>query len=197
MRGRFISSYPRENAIQSLTDSQLVNLALSGRTEAFAGLYTRYRDSIYHYCLRLLKREDLAMDAVNETFLRMHESIATLRDGISLRAWLLSIARNYSFNSMRSARATEPLDPEGLSDDDTPYEIYVKEEQSANLKSLIDNLKPLYREVIILKEYEGLSYGEIAAITGSTESAVKSRLFKARKALARALPAGWRERDNK
>ncbi len=136
------------------------------------------------------------MDAVHETFLRMHDGIATLRDGVSLRAWMFSIARNYSFNSMRGARTTEQLNPESLLDDNTPYEICVREERSANLQSLIDNLKPPYREVIVLKEYEGLSYAEIAAITGSTESAVKSRLFKARKALASALPERWKERDN-
>jgi RNA polymerase sigma-70 factor (ECF subfamily) len=119
----------------------------------------------------------------------------TLKDGMALKAWLFSIARNYSFNSMRGTRLNEPLDADAFSDADTPFEIYVREEQSANLHALVDGLNPVYREVIVLKEYEGLSYAEIASVTGSTESAVKSRLFKARKALASALPAGWKERD--
>lgn len=185
-----------EAQIRSLSDSRLLDLAKCGEADAFAEIYARYRDSIYHYCLRLLKSDDLALDAVQETFLRMHNQMGTLHDGLALRAWLFSIARNYSFNSMRGARLKEPLDVDALSDEDTPYEIYVREEQSANLKALVDGLKPVYREVIVLKEYEGLSYAEIAAVTGTTESAVKSRLFKARKALTRALPAGWIEREN-
>jgi RNA polymerase sigma-70 factor, ECF subfamily len=171
-----------------------LDLAKSGQKDAFAEIYARYRDGIYHYCLRLLKSEDRACDAVQETFLRMQTRVGTVHDGLALRAWLFTTARNYAFNAMRGAKAAEPLDPETLSDTETPYEIYVRGEQAANLQALVDALKREYREVILLKEYEGLSYAEIAEVTGSTESAVKSRLFKARQALIKALPSGWKER---
>jgi RNA polymerase sigma-70 factor (ECF subfamily) len=172
-------------------------LAKVGEKDAFAEIYARYSDGLFGYCLRLLKNEDQASDAVHETFLRMHDGMGALRDGTALRSWLFSIARNYSFNFLRGSRVTEPLDADVLPDADTPFEIMVREEQSANLYALVDSLKPLYREVLVLKEYEGLSYAEIAIVTGSSESAVKSRLFKARRALAGALPAGWKERVNR
>jgi RNA polymerase sigma-70 factor (ECF subfamily) len=187
---------PREAPINTFSDTRLLDLAKGGQTDAFAEIYARYRDGIYHYCLRLLKSEDRACDAVQETFLRMQTGVGTLNDGLALRAWLYTIARNYSFNAMRGAKGIEPLDPEALSDTETPYEIYVRGEQAANLQALIDALKPGYREVILLKEFEGLSYAEIAEVTGSSESAVKSRLFKARQALIKALPSGWKERVN-
>jgi RNA polymerase sigma-70 factor (ECF subfamily) len=192
-----LEATPQEAHIQSLSDSRLLDLARGGETSAFAEIYARYRDGIYRYCLRLLKNEDMAYDAVQETFLRMHESMGSVQDGTALRPWLFSVARNYSFNQMRGARPHEPLDEGSLSDADTPYEIYVREEESSDLQALVDGLTPEYREVIVLREYEGLSYAEIASVTGGTESAVKSRLFKARKALIRALPADWKEREDR
>ena len=67
---------------------------------------------------------------------------------------------------------------------DTPVAALEKSEQIELVKAFLDQLKPDYREVIVLREYQNMSYEEIAAVTRSTLSAVKSRLFKARRKLA-------------
>jgi RNA polymerase sigma-70 factor (ECF subfamily) len=80
-------------------------------------------------------------------------------------------------------------------DEDNPLEELEEQETKNIIQHYLGLLRPHYRELLVLREYEQLSYAEIAAITGATESAVKSGLFKARKALAKKLEPFFRERD--
>jgi RNA polymerase sigma-70 factor (ECF subfamily) len=79
------------------------------------------------------------------------------------------------------------LDEETIWTDETPLSIVADGETATIITSCIDAMKLEYKEVLLLREYEQRSYEEIAMITGNTESSVKSRLFKARKALAEKL----------
>jgi RNA polymerase sigma-70 factor (ECF subfamily) len=78
-------------------------------------------------------------------------------------------------------------------DDETPLSLAEKEDVRNLVQSALARLRVEYREVIHLREFEGLSYGEIASVTGDSESSVKSRLFKARRALAEKLAGVWNE----
>jgi RNA polymerase sigma-70 factor (ECF subfamily) len=176
-----------EAAIKSLSDQELVAQAMSGSREAFAEIYIRHKDGVYNYCLRFVKDEDSAKDIVQETFLRMRHSLDGLRDGMALRVWLLSIARNYALNSMRKAQLSDPLVDEPASDDDTPYEAVLRNEQVQTVKSLIESLVPALREVIVLREYEDLSYRDIAQVMGISEANVRVSIYRARKAIAASL----------
>jgi RNA polymerase sigma-70 factor (ECF subfamily) len=176
-----------EAAIKSLSDQELVAQAMSGSREAFAEIYTRHKDGVYNYCLRFVKDKDSAKDIVQETFLRMRHSLDSLRDGMALRVWLLSIARNYALNSIRRTQLSDQLVDEPASDDDTPYEVVLREEQVQTVKSLIESLVPALREVIVLREYEDLSYRDIAQVMGISEANVKVRIYRARKAIAASL----------
>lgn len=176
-----------EAAINSLSDQELVAQAISGSREAFAEIYTRHKDGVYNYCLRFVKDEDSAKDVVQETFLRMRYSLDGLRDGMALRVWLLSIARNYALNSMRRTQLSDQLVDEPTSDDDTPYEAVLHMEEAQTIRSLIESLVPALREVIVLREYEDLSYRDIAQVIGISEANVKVRIYRARKAIAATL----------
>jgi RNA polymerase sigma-70 factor (ECF subfamily) len=88
---------------------------------------------------------------------------------------------------MRRERHSAIVDGEDVWDEDTPLTILVGQQTQDSISKALDALKVEYREVILLRESDRLSYAEIAAITDSSESAVKSRLFKARRALASAL----------
>jgi RNA polymerase sigma-70 factor (ECF subfamily) len=178
---------------KTISDPELVASAKRGEKGALGEIYSRYCDAIYSYSLRLLKSEAEALDAVQETFCRMHEAVARLQNGAALRPWLFAIARHYAINHLRDHQKTEPLDPEALPDADTPFEIYLRKERSNTLSALIDNLKPAFREVILLREYAGLSYEEISIVTGESVSAIRSRLYKARRALAGSLPEEWKK----
>ena len=178
---------PPEVVIKSLSDRQLVELARSGNREAFAEIYTRHKDGVYNYCLRFMKDPDSAKDVLHETFLRLHSGLDGMRNGMVLRVWLVSIARNCALNSIRKSKLMETLDDEPLSDDDSPFENVVRDEQSRTVKLLIESLKPALREVLVLREYEELSYREIAMVTGLSEENVKIRIYRARKAIAGEL----------
>ena len=88
---------------------------------------------------------------------------------------------------LRRRRDGTEVDPDALWEDTTPLSILEQKEEIAVVQALINLLRTEYREVIQLREYEQLSYAEIARITGDTECAVKSKLFRARQALAEAL----------
>ena len=80
-------------------------------------------------------------------------------------------------------------------DTNTPQDIYAEQETAIHLEKALDHLKPEYREILILRHFERLSYVEIAAVTGDSLSAVESRLFKARKVLVKLLGPYMEERS--
>jgi RNA polymerase sigma-70 factor, ECF subfamily len=159
----------------------------NGSVDAFEELYHRYRRHIFTFCLKLAGDRSLAEDATHDTFLRMHQNIERLNDISLFRTWLFTIARNGVFKQLNKDRRNGTLEDESAWTDETPHSLMESKDAAAVIAACINALKPEYREVLLLREYEQHSYDAIAAITGDTESSVKSRLFKARKALAERL----------
>ncbi len=156
-------------------------------TDAFEELYHRYKRLMYTFCLKLTGNRDLAEDATHDCFMKMYENIGTLNDPSVFRSWLYTIARNQVYKNLKKERSNGKLEEDTAWSDDTPLGLAESKDTSAIVSQCIGALKTEYKEVLILREYEQRSYAEIAAITGDTESSVKSRLFKARKALAEKL----------
>lgn len=177
--------------MHQIPDDQLIRQLQSGSSAAFTRLYERYKDAIYAYCLRLLKDTDSAEDATQETFFKILRETASLHNPESFRGWLFRIARNEAYTILRPTRFVAPTNDENvwenISDGETLLDEIIATEQRDLIQTILGELKVEYREVLILREYQGLSYAEIAEITGDTESSVKSRLFKARKALSKKL----------
>ncbi len=159
----------------------------NGSVDAFEELYHRYKRHIFTFCLKLTGDRALAEDATHDTFIKMHRSIETLNDPRVFRSWLFSVARNGVFRQLHRQQRNGSLDEESVWTDETPLTLAESNDSAAVIASCLDALKPEYKEVLLLREYEQRSYEEIAMITGNTESSVKSRLFKARKALAEKL----------
>ncbi len=172
-------------------DEELVGRSCRGDKAAFSALFEKYRRRVFAFCYRLTASRETAEDAVQTTFLKAYESLATLDDHRLFYYWVFTIARNEAFQHTRQRRKSGITisleDAEDPWDGDSPHEKLVKEETHALVERLLGQLKAEYREVLILRQYESLSYAEIAAITGDTVSSVESRLFKARKALAKQL----------
>jgi RNA polymerase sigma-70 factor (ECF subfamily) len=183
--------------VQTLTDEQLVDRLRIDEARAFPQLYHRYKHRVYAYCYRLLRHPQNAEDATQETFLKVHRSLHQLEKSASLLTWVFSIARNEAFTILRRVRSAEELDEETetMWDDDSPLDRMVERERAEIVQHCLSLLRPAYRELLILREYEQLSYAEIAQITGRTESAVRSGLFKARKAIGRKLELILKGRD--
>jgi RNA polymerase sigma-70 factor, ECF subfamily len=159
---------------------------LAGDRQAFIVLYNRYKKAIYGFCWRMLGDSDAARDGVQETFLRAFAKREQLRDPRCFKTWLYSIAHHYCLTSKRHPLPRweqlrhshpEPVMPEAETD-----------VLGADLlTAALQRLKADYREVVVLREYDGLTYQEIAQVTGTTISAVKSKLFKARRQLLEIL----------
>ena len=172
-------------------DEAAIRRILSGERQAFGKLYDRYKDSVYRYCLRLVADDATAQDAMQNTFVKALESIATLDSPRAFRFWLFRIARNEVYAHFRRVKSNGqvPIDQhaEEVWDAPTPLELTSSKELVLLVQWAMERLKVEYREVLVLREYEQLSYQEIAAVMGDSESSVKSRIFKARKALTTIL----------
>jgi RNA polymerase sigma-70 factor (ECF subfamily) len=186
--------------VQSRNDDELIREAQAGDADAFRSLYERHKSAVYTYCLRMLRHGADAADATQNAFLRAFEGLRSLDHPASFKYWLYTIVRNeiYARIRRRTAGRQIPLDDldDRAWDDDTPHECAVRAEVGVLIRTLIDALRPEYREVLMLREFEGFTYAEIAAVTGDSEASVKARLFKARKALAAKCEAVFFERAN-
>jgi RNA polymerase sigma-70 factor, ECF subfamily len=168
-------------------DHVLIEAFQNGDEFAFVALYNRYKSPVYAFCLKMLLDRDMAQDSMQEAFVRVYENRGRLLSSSSFKAWLFTIARNQCLNQLRRVSRQVPLDDETEATaylSDLPAARMEKSEEIELVNRFLTQLKPEYREVLILREYQNLTYEEIAAVTRSTLSAVKSRLFKARRKLA-------------
>jgi RNA polymerase sigma-70 factor (ECF subfamily) len=154
-----------------------------GNGHARALFYEEYRKNLYAFCYRMILNKQAAEDLTHEVFLKVLVHIASLRENSAFRSWVFGIARNEVFGYLRRERTGEPLEKNELWDSQSPLDVLLEKEETRVVQKLLLRLSPAYREVLVLREYHGLSYTEIAAATMSTELAVKARLFKARKAM--------------
>jgi RNA polymerase sigma-70 factor (ECF subfamily) len=176
------------------TDEDLLDRLLRGDSRSLGEIYTRYRVPLFRFCLRMLKDQARAEDAVHDTFVKLARQHMNIMRAAALKPWLFRVARNEVY--MMTRRATPmPLDEaDGVLDPSTPHDILERADRDRLVHAMLDALRPEYREVLMLREFEELHYTEIAMVTGSTESAVKSRLFKARQALAGMMSGLQKER---
>lgn len=168
-------------------DRSLIEAFQAGDEFAFVSLYNRHRSAVYSYCVKMILDKDAAKDVMQETFIRVYENRDRLLKAGSFRAWVYTIARNQCLNHLRRRRRLVPLDATdsgSLFASEVSFSRLEKSELIALVDAFLGRLKEDYREVLILREYQNLSYEEIAVVTRSTLSAVKSRLFKARRKLS-------------
>jgi RNA polymerase sigma-70 factor (ECF subfamily) len=171
-------------------DPDLIDAFRQGDEFAFVALYDRYKGAVYAYCARMLLDRTQAEDMLQETFARAYEHRDRLLNSTSFKAWLFTIARNQCLNALRKRGREVPfaLDaPEPPARGATPFANLLKSEQADLVQKTLAALPPSYREVVVLREYQNLSYDEIAAVTRTTVSSVKSRLFKARRKIGHTL----------
>lgn len=183
-----------------MDDKNLVQAFQEGDEFAFVSLYNRYREGVYSYCAKMLFDRELAADVLQETFLRVYENRHRLMKSESIRSWIFTIARNQCLNQIRRSKRTVPLTDEMrlvAPQSSSPISQLEKSEQIALINLYLKDLKFEYREAIVLREYQNLSYEEIAAVSRSTMSAVKSRLFKARRKLAEFVIEAEKRANNR
>ncbi|HLP16711.1 MAG TPA: sigma-70 family RNA polymerase sigma factor [Bacteroidota bacterium] len=169
-----------------ISDIELLEQLRRGDTIGLSHLYTRYRERLQRYCTGLLKDRDVAEDVVQNVFLKLHTGQDSIRNGQALERWLFTVARNEAYTFLVRKKPL-PLDESIIWEGDSPEDELMLKQRHEIVDAVVQRLHVAYREVIMLRIYEQLSYEEIAEITGTTIPSVKSRLFKARKALINQL----------
>lgn len=153
--------------------------------EAFEELYDRLSPRVYKYCLRVLRHESLAEDIFQETFVKFYRSASSERRMTNVAGFILKIARNLCLNAKSSKYyGLASVEDFHLSSRDHAYE---DKELLELIRSAVSCLPDDFREAFVLREYDGLSYQEIAEVLDVSIATVKIRIFRARKKLRRLL----------
>ena len=149
----------------------------------------KYLDGLYGYAIVLTHNRTEAEDLVQETCVRAIQAMGTLRENSNVKSWLFTILRNIWLNQLRHRRTvpeTLELDPEENSPrfsteaDKDPHTLYVSKIESEQVRAAMEQLPIEFREVILLREFQDLSYQEIANFLGCPPGTVMSRLARAR-----------------
>ncbi len=153
---------------------------------AFSELFNRYSSRIHAYAYRILNDQEAAEDVYQETFVRFHKA---LRDGAemqNLTGFLFTISKNLCLNYLKSKkrRNTVPIE-------DYDFEVFNHTYESEELMNLIamalDLLDFEFREAFVLREYQGMSYAEVAEMTGTTLATAKIRVHRAKQKIKTIL----------
>ena len=180
-------------------EAMIVRKVLQGDVNAFEKLVTEYEKAVYAIAQRMTGNAEDAADMTQETFIKAYNSLSSFRGDSKFSVWLYRIANNVCLDFLRSKsrRPTVSLSTEDDDGEETQLDI-ADESQSPELlleSSLtrdavrrgLDALPPDYKQILLLREIQGLSYEEIAAALGIESGTVKSRIFRARKRLCTFL----------
>ena len=160
---------------------------------------SEYLDGLYSYAFVLSRNRTNAEDLVQETCLRALRAIGRLRPDSNIKSWLFTILRNIWLNELRQSRAVpEAFDGDVAEDranesadtEKDPYGIYISNIECELVRQAIQQLPLEFREIVLLREYEELSYEEIASLLNCPLGTVMSRLARARSRLRDLLMVG-------
>jgi RNA polymerase sigma-70 factor (ECF subfamily) len=180
-------------------DTALVALAREGDRKAREELARRCRRPAYVLALQLLGDPDDALDVAQDSLLRLFDGFGRFDPSRPLRPWLARIVRNRALDLRRHRRARPTLSLDALLEDghpETPAAAEGPEERAARRQlqrriwRALQETSAAHREILVLRDYQDLSYQEIAAVLGIPVGTVMSRLHAARRSLRRALEAG-------
>jgi RNA polymerase sigma-70 factor, ECF subfamily len=176
-----------------MTDAYLVDRAREGYLDAYELLVQRHSAMAYRVALRLTGNHHDAQDVAQEALIAAWENLPRFRAGSSFSTWLHQIVTRRALNKVNRGRTATSLDL--LADlADPAGEPATQTERNFAVDAVTDALLALpfpQRAVIVLHHFEGLSYAETASVVHSTEPAVRSHLFRARRALGKQLEE-WR-----
>jgi RNA polymerase sigma-70 factor (ECF subfamily) len=168
--------------------------ARRGDKNAFGRLIEAYQGPVYNLAYRMLGNSGEAEEAAQEAFIRAYTHLDSYDPAHKFSTWLLSITSNYCIDQIRKRRAVllsidEPLPPHPALHSDNnkgPEAQYLAQEREELVQGLLGELPAEYRQAVVLRYWYDMSYEEIADVQETSVSAVKSRLFRARRQLAEA-----------
>ena len=178
-------------------DHRLVESLRAGSEQAYEDLLARFQQPVYTLALRLLGNSAEASDVVQEVFLKVFRNIDSFRGQSSLKTWMYRITVNEAHNArrwfFRHRRREVELDTdpqearnwkETIPDRSrSPFDVVCDHEQAGMIEAALENINPVFREAVVLRDITDLSYEEIADVLGVSLGTVKSRILRGREAL--------------
>lgn len=173
-------------------DHNLIREAQSGDRSALNQLFGQWYPRVYNMAYRYFNDEDLAADVSQQTFVYIQKSLEQLRDPQAFRAWMYRTAINCCHSlARRKHRRQMTMEALGAENNHhrplTPYQELDRKERSRIVLAVLQQIPEEQREVIVMKEYEGLKFREIAEVLQLSENTVKSRLYYGLKAMRKLL----------
>lgn len=187
---------------EAAEDRVLMEAAQGGDRIAFRTLVERHQRRAFSIAYGVVRDENDAREIVQEAFLRVFKGLATFEGSSSFFTWLYRIVHNLSIDLIRrpgrkvgefdEARASEEEERQSLPflarvDGADPIDVLRRKEIAARIRTALEALPPYHRDVILLREIDGLSYEEMAEAMGVSKGTIMSRLFHARQKLQKAL----------
>ena len=173
------------------SDERLLATARAGDKQALETLLARHQEQVYRFGMKMCRDPEDARDVLQDTLLAMARSVRDFRGASSLSTWLYSIARSFCIKKRRRSKFA-PEEQRSLDSDaageakrlsapgDSPDDALAGKQVERALENAIAALDPMYREVLLLRDVEGLTAPEVAEVLGVSVQAVKSRLHRAR-----------------
>jgi RNA polymerase sigma-70 factor, ECF subfamily len=173
-----------------ISDWELVSRAQAGDMAAFAELVRRYQSPVVQFCYRMTGSVQDAEEVAQDSFLRVFGHLRRLTPRARFSTFLFGVARNLTLNLLRDSKrrgrgVTESLDPLSVVRDDTtrPDRSARRHEIETTIERAMALLSPEHREILVLREVNGMDYDAIAEVLGCRKGTVRSRLARAREQL--------------
>lgn len=182
---------PKLGSLLDLPDEHLMLAYQGGNDQAFAILLSRHQKGVYNYFLRYLGSQELAEEALQEVFLKLIRVRGDYEPSAKFTTWLYTLVRHHSIDQFRREKLRQHVSlDQGLSSDEplsahleraasTPAEsqqVLSANEIKTHLFEILGRINPEQKEVFLLREFQGLSFDEIAQVTGTSANTVKSRM---------------------
>ncbi|MCS7004923.1 MAG: sigma-70 family RNA polymerase sigma factor [Cytophagales bacterium] len=190
------NSFSQEFSEKALKDFRLIDRAVSGDEKAYAILMNRYRKSVYHTILKMVRNVDDAEDLTIEAFAKAFRNLPKFKKDYTFSTWLFRIATNNAIDFIRKKRIdTFSIDTEISSEEGdnmkidirdinpNPQEEAIKQQKAELIREFVKSLPPKYQKLVRLRYFEEMSYEEIAEEIKAPLGTVKAQLHRARELL--------------
>ncbi|NOY25158.1 MAG: sigma-70 family RNA polymerase sigma factor [Oligoflexia bacterium] len=168
-------------------EARWIDAARDGDPQAVAWLAERYTHTVYRFALRMMRNEQDAHDAAQETMVKVLRNLQRYDKRWRFQTWVLSIARNTCIDEFRRRKRKSYKEAPDIADDSPgPMELTSRRERASSLHTAMGDIPPMYREVLVLYHFEHLKYREIADLLDLPIGTVMNRIFRARKKLRTA-----------
>lgn len=192
-----LTAYIMNTNRESLSDKDLLSEVINGDLDSFDILVDRYKNRLMNFVFRFVKDADVAEDIVQETFLRVFRKRRDYKAIANFSTWIFTIAGNLAKSELRRRKRWRFFSIDAANEGEKSFELPDlgrKPDRNAaismfedNLQDAIDSLKDKYKEALILRDVDGMSYQQIAEIMDVPVGTVKSRVNRARLKLQKKL----------